>query len=559
MADTMDPLPQQSSFPVTPQSQISHLRANPRTATSPAATTRPRPISQHQHQYPQQQQQHQQLSAPASQESFISLQSTGASESSAAAASNLSQDTDDTEDLAGAVGVEGPRELRKEAEGPPRTRTPQHNEAAGSGGSGSPMSIVTSPVNVNGGAKRTASGHVKNAPSLPTSPVTFTKRHSRGESSSSTGSRAGDLAACLRTRLGYAMAKVQNGWEHRSIAEVEQLAAHKVLSNDDNRRMDYYGGQRPRTSGSAAERTSAFDQRYAIPSRDETASPPTKRLSGIYTNIMTTSPHFSYNPIPPRLQPAAEFRPLPLSSSSCSPSYPQPVPIASKASVMSPPRTPMSGQRRPQPLRTDTQTAQAERDAVQALFELGSPHASQMSRHTGASQDSSAQGSPLRSDFTTTPRKVTFARSDSGSGYISHLSEDRTYLTAYHLFHNEDRGERSRTFCFHSNLDPTEDQPLIPPLPHDHLYASSPFASRTAVLWLLSPRIGISIGPLASHRIYFLSTFPTFPFVRRPRAVSLVTRQGARVALAAQLSLFTSHISAPSLYLVRPVLLFSPA
>nr|POE94563.1 hypothetical protein CFP56_16803 [Quercus suber] len=413
MADIMDHLPPPSAFPVTPQSQISHLRANPRTATSPAAAaTRPthhqaRPMSQHQPP----------LSAPASQESFLSVQSIGASESSLAAASNVSQLTDATEDLAG-TGGEVVQQSRKHEEGLPRARTPQESDTDGYVGPGSPMSIVTSPVNVNG-AKRTASGQVKNAPSLPTSPVTFPKRHARGESWSSTGSRAGDLAACLKTRLGYAMAKVQNGWEHRSIAEVEQLAAHKVFS-DSNRHgaayTDYHAGHRSGTSGLNGQRTSLFDPRYATPSRHETASPPTKRHSGSYAQTMATSPHFHHNSPTPRLQPAAEFRPLPSTSSSCSPTYSQALPLASIANVMSPPRTPSNGQRRPQPIRTDTQTAQAERDAVQALFELGSPHASQMSRHTGASQDSSAYGSPLRSEFTAAPRKVTFARSESGSG-----------------------------------------------------------------------------------------------------------------------------------------------
>lgn len=272
----------------------------------------------------------------------------------------------------------------------------------------SPVS-VTSPVSTNG-AKRTASGHVKNAPSLPSTPLTGTfAGRSRGDSISSTTSRAGEMAASLKTRLEYAMAKVQNGWEHKNIAEVEQLAAHKVYSNRHSMsHVDY--GNRPTSSGinSGTAQLSMYDA-YA---QNGTTSPPSKRRSGTFNAMISSSqPRTALGPAP-RLQPAfdhsstANSRAYHTAPSSQTTNY---------TNAMSPPRTPVNGQtRRPPMLRTDTQTAEAERDALQALFQLGSPHASQVPRHPNASQASSSQASPLRTEFPT-PRRVTFARSESES------------------------------------------------------------------------------------------------------------------------------------------------
>ncbi|MCJ1237084.1 hypothetical protein MMC14_005068 [Varicellaria rhodocarpa] len=77
------------------------------------------------------------------------------------------------------------------------------------------------------GQKRTASGNVK-VPGL-TSPISpYRKSHSRHTSTASTGSQVGELSAQLRTRLSYAMVKVQNGWESRTIDEVETLASQQT-------------------------------------------------------------------------------------------------------------------------------------------------------------------------------------------------------------------------------------------------------------------------------------------------------------------------------------------
>ncbi|EME47195.1 hypothetical protein DOTSEDRAFT_69219 [Dothistroma septosporum NZE10] len=91
---------------------------------------------------------------------------------------------------------------------------------------------------------------------------------------------------------------------------------------------------------------------------------------------------------------------------------------------MSPPRTPTNtaATRRPPTIRTELQTAEAERDALQALFQLGSPHTSQMPRRATTA---SSQASPQRMNLDT-PRRVTFARSESdssgGSGTVQYSS-----------------------------------------------------------------------------------------------------------------------------------------
>ncbi|PQE26213.1 cyclin-dependent kinase protein [Rutstroemia sp. NJR-2017a BBW] len=100
-----------------------------------------------------------------------------------------------------------------------------------------PLASKTSPTRsnidiiLNAGHKRTADGHVKTATSnSPPSPRgQNVRRHNRNNSTvsnaSSVASRIGELSSELRTRLSYAMVKVNNGWESNSINEVETLAS----------------------------------------------------------------------------------------------------------------------------------------------------------------------------------------------------------------------------------------------------------------------------------------------------------------------------------------------
>jgi hypothetical protein len=118
-----------------------------------------------------------------------------------------------------------------------------------------PLASNTSPTRsnidivLNAGYKRTADGHVKTATSnSPPSPRgQNVRRHNRNNSTvsnassvasrigevsnqaknttTSTKSKVSQLSSELRTRLSYAMVKVNNGWESNSINEVETLAS----------------------------------------------------------------------------------------------------------------------------------------------------------------------------------------------------------------------------------------------------------------------------------------------------------------------------------------------
>ena len=410
-----------AAFSTAPQTRVSHIRssqpaANPATSAQQATRSLQHADLQHSAVQP-----------AASQESLASVQSTQSSLAPRLQTdrSDLTMYTDFTSPASSAL--QRPFETyvpsRPDAA---RVRTPedaiQHAHTTEDMSATSPMSI-TSPVTMNG-TKRTASGHVKSAPSLPSTPFTtgtaFTGKHSRTNSLSSTSSRAGDLAMTLKSRLGYAMAKVQHGWEHKDITEVEHLAVHKMspnrhsMSHVDHRQRPLSSGL---TNGTAnLSMYSGYDDPYTD------GRPPSKRHSGVF-NYMPSSSQPSIGTVP-RLQPAADIRPQSSQihrhyhtapSSQTEPYY--------STNMMSPPRTPVNGiLHRPPTIRTQVQTEEAERDALQALFQLGSPHTSQMPQYPNASQASSSQASPLRSEFAT-PRRVTFARSESDTS-VRQLSED---------------------------------------------------------------------------------------------------------------------------------------
>ncbi|KXT05429.1 hypothetical protein AC578_11065 [Pseudocercospora eumusae] len=356
----------------------------------------------------------QSLSAPASQESIVSVQSSLASSRPPdlhGSESNLSQLTSYT-DLTSPTSDESQIN---------RHPTPEHGtrnmlDIA----LASPMSITSPPV--TNGAKRTASGHVKNAASLSNTPYTamIQGRDSRRESVSSTSSRAGEMAANLKARLGYAMAKVQHGWEHKSLQEVELLAAEKARMNRYS--MPLLDQPRPSTSGlsNGTASLSMYDNNYSRGTLDM-EQPPSKRHSGNYSHLLPlsqTSIQTSLGPTP-RLQPAPDIRPTSSSGAIYHAGLNKALPHSYRASGMSPPHTPISvvQPRRPATIRTETQTAEAEREALQSLLQLGSPHTSQIPRSQTATSSSQGQASPMKTDLT--PRRVTFARSESASSTSS--------------------------------------------------------------------------------------------------------------------------------------------
>ncbi|KAH8765418.1 hypothetical protein F5883DRAFT_420893 [Diaporthe sp. PMI_573] len=77
--------------------------------------------------------------------------------------------------------------------------------------------------------KRTADGSVKDPRFSPTASPGRTASHSRNTSAvsatSTASSRVTELSSELKTRLSYALLKVNNGWESRNINQVENLAS----------------------------------------------------------------------------------------------------------------------------------------------------------------------------------------------------------------------------------------------------------------------------------------------------------------------------------------------
>jgi hypothetical protein len=359
----------------------------------------------------------QQLSAPASQESIITTNSYGSSvasqlQSASSNASQLTSYTDQTSPTSYAPTTKAEHStLTLDNDVDVRDRTPEDQTSREGELTTfiSPASTST-PVASNG-TKRTAGGYTKETlggSSTPFSGAIRGNRSRAASTASSSSSRAGELAASLKARLGYAMTKVQNGWEHKSFSEVERLTAQKAANRHSMSHLDH--NRRPMSSGLAngTARLSMYEPQH-VSSLDGGYSPPSKRSSGTYNGFVPTrAPHTTGTT--PRLQPAPDIRPT---SNYRSHPYAQQLQRARHNNGMSPPRTPNTQQpRRPHPIRTDTQTAEAEREALQALFQLGSPHGSQIPRAHATSRASSSQTSPLRAD-SSTPRRVTFARSDS--------------------------------------------------------------------------------------------------------------------------------------------------
>ncbi|KAK6004364.1 hypothetical protein QM012_008226 [Aureobasidium pullulans] len=256
-----------------------------------------------------------------------------------------------------------------------RVRTPEH-------ASQSQTDSIYSPTR----HKRTASGLLK-AVDTPN------EQRPRAESVSSAGSKAGEVAAQLKTRLAYAMVKVQHGWEHRNINEVERLAA----------------AMHPRMAASPTASSAPIDIR----------SPPSKRRSGagmVTWSLPDSSPamnSLSHN--------THTFR---------------------RPSVSSPPaQVPSTPKSRPPPVRSTMPTQQAEQDAMDALLLMGgSPgnggkfpasqaSSSQQTLHSQSQQNWHSQGSvkPPSRHYSDSPtaadkspmRPIILSRNNSSTSEVS--------------------------------------------------------------------------------------------------------------------------------------------
>lgn len=279
------------------------------------------------------------------------------------------------------------------------------------------------------GHKRTADGHVK--PPSPDGPQV--RGHSRNTSavssvSSAPSSKMGELSSELRTRLSYAMLKVNNGWQSNTIEEVESLASQAGSPTSSTSTL--HGRRNLVTSPRAAianlqAHTSGLSQanqthtgdfdlypRNDQPSRTyesfwrdhSTTSYPTQRLS---THAPRVSP-----PLSKALAPPADIRPTPSSRRSDTPKFSKPPPIPGHGSNSpyhaSTPRTPHRADVRDNTvIQTPTQKTIQEQDAIETLLFMSSPGNSGNMGHTFPPRNQgSPQQSPLRTEFNVPPRSA---------------------------------------------------------------------------------------------------------------------------------------------------------
>ena len=297
------------------------------------------------------------------------------------------------------------------------------------------------------GIKRTADGQVKpTAFTSPTSPHgSKVRSHSRNTSAVSAASTASSnigqvnkatpsakrltdivqLSSELRTRLSYAMVKVNNGWQSNSIDEVESLASQAGSPTSSTSTVH---GRRnlitsPRTNIATLQGQSSFPINSIVPapiqdfdlySRND---PPSRTYESFWRD------HSTSNPLPAQrsshalshklsLQPPADIRPTPSTRRSHTPKFSKPPAIPGQGSNSSlntsMPRTPngRAEYTETKGIQTPTQKTIQEQDAMEALLFMSSPGNSGNMGHAfppPARSQMSPQQSPLRTEFNVQP------------------------------------------------------------------------------------------------------------------------------------------------------------
>ncbi|KAI9746279.1 MAG: hypothetical protein M1835_002454, partial [Candelina submexicana] len=287
----------------------------------------------------------------------------------------------------------------------------------------SPASVTFQSGVLNQGHKRTANGDLKpESASLPGSPISVIPKHSRNMSIDSGGSNISELSSQLRARLSYAMVKVQNGWQGRSLDEVENLTSPTASASKPHGALRCALGPPPtlpaslRREGSDASRTSSGtpspSKKLAIPrghSRNHTSdlssaftlSPPQRHpTAGNLTYESFWQNHATPNPVSQYLQTRTTTTDRPYATPSLAPAAPivaRPHPRRSNSRTIQPtmlsalstskdnkvsdlsetstiPNTPPpSSQPRTPVVRTPSQKTAMEKDAVETLLFMSSP------------------------------------------------------------------------------------------------------------------------------------------------------------------------------------------
>ena len=323
-----------------------------------------------------------------------------------------------------------------------------------------PARNTSHPSQVPHGQKRMSNGHLKspNADS-PTSPseATFRASHARRLSNVSSGSQVGEvskspsamgkltgsvqLAAQLRTRLSYAMLKVENGWQDRTIEEVESLASRQTsMAPPTPAPLQSQGS--PRSEGPYHKRTElAHSPKRSLGSlandaniaRDHGGSPQTHRSTTSSHALLypTSQPARSqqHRPSRSRDRPVYLGSPPPVQTPRLAPAFDASSRDARRVAQPNPPRLntnslsnlsnnsiastlssnpPSTPPPRPASLaKSPSCTTPMEQDAIETLLTMSSPGNSQHGPRYGH-----LPGSPLRNHFRPPERHVGFASSN---------------------------------------------------------------------------------------------------------------------------------------------------
>ncbi|EKG14276.1 Mediator complex subunit Med21 [Macrophomina phaseolina MS6] len=322
---------------------------------------------------------------------------------------------------------------------PPRAVTPQPATTTDDGdvnaSTASPMAVDTPTISY--GTKRTASGAVKlpSSSASSRSSVLFSNERSRNTSASSNPSRIGQLSADLKTRLSYAMMKVQHGWEQKSLDELETAAASQRTSpatqtptsvkfrnatdsphagtREPARHPDLWAIEWVNPCLSITGRSdltiSLLDAGPGdFDAVDDDARPST---ASTYSSSASSAPTLAavLDVSPKRHRRSISSRPPPMLGSQANVNMSKPFTNVGTPSTPTPgkPQRPVGILRMP--------SQQAEMDAVDSLLFMSSPNNSAHLAHTGASANSTAHPSPLRTEFPVAKRVAFDDRSSSNS------------------------------------------------------------------------------------------------------------------------------------------------
>ncbi|KAH9871151.1 hypothetical protein J1614_006726 [Plenodomus biglobosus] len=237
------------------------------------------------------------------------------------------------------------------------------------------------------GFKRKADAPLKSVGLGADAPTARVPAHKRNKSMDMhSGTRIGELSAQLKTRLSYAMVKVQNGWEKQSLDELEEVHSQRGSPNSAPERGDrlafdspYASDRRRRPSGVSDNSDHIILSPASDPTRSYAITPPaywrpgTKpALNAAASLISITNGHY-----PTGLAPAPTFQAS--TRRRCSSVSHAPPPLLSShqrkhySDLGTGPQTPATP--RAGILRMPSQ--QAEKDAVDTLLFMSSPNNSQ--------------------------------------------------------------------------------------------------------------------------------------------------------------------------------------